>query len=156
MNVVKMTLAALMISASTLSIAQNTEKKEVKRAERADAVKKTAEQRVAARMEVLNSKLGLSDAQSNTIKTAMLEREKMRDELRTKYGTDKKALQENMKASNKKCREVMMSTFTAEQKTKFKELHKEQKANRGAKKEGKGKKAEKVKTEVDELEESEM
>ena len=41
MNVVKIALAALMISASTLSIAQTTEKKEVKKAERAEKVKKT-------------------------------------------------------------------------------------------------------------------
>ncbi|MBC7412884.1 MAG: hypothetical protein H7331_10585 [Bacteroidia bacterium] len=155
MKVVKIALATLIMGVSTLSIAQNTEKRDAKRAEKAEVAMKTAEQRVAARMEVLNSKLGLTDAQANKIKTAMLEREKTRDELRAKYGTDKKALKEKMKASNKKCREVMMSTLTDEQKTKLKELHKKQKTNKEAEKEGK-EKSKKEKSDVDELEESEM
>ncbi len=151
MKVVKMTLAALIVSASTLSIAQN---QKVGKPEQAiqQKIKKTAEQRVGARMEILNAKLGLNDAQSNKVKIAMLEREKTRDELITKYGENKKAIQENMQAPGKKCRDIMMSTFTDEQKTKFKDLQKNRKGN----KEGKVKKINKVKTEVDELEEVEM
>jgi hypothetical protein len=151
MNGIKLVSAAFMVCVSTLSMAQNVAK-----------IKKTADERVMARMEILNNKLGLNDAQSNKIKTAMLEREKTRDELTAKFGQDQKSIQENMKAPSAKCKEAMMSTMTDEQKAKFKELRKDHKQNKGekldkkdAKEKGKkmrGEQKEKIENEANDLE----
>ncbi len=114
MKTIKLVLVALMISATTVSMAQK--------------VKKTSEERVAKHMELLNTKLALNDAQSVKIKTALLDRAKIQDEMIAKYGKDKKAVHENMKTANKTCNAAMMSTLTDEQKVKLKEFRKENKA----------------------------
>lgn len=141
MKTIKLALAALMISATTVSMAQK--------------VKKTTEERVATQMELLNTKLGLNDAQSGKIKTALLERAKTHDEMIAKYGKDKKTVHENMKTANKTCNTAMMSTLTDEQKVKLKEFRKENKAkhkeNKSSKTEGDKKATSTTETAAEEL-----
>lgn len=96
------------------------------------AQKKTAEERVAKSMEVMEKNLTLTAEQKTSIYNAMLEKTKAVDALKEAAGKGNQPDAEQMKAISKTYNEVVKATLTAEQKAKAKEL----KAKEAAAKEG--------------------
>lgn len=126
-------LVALMLGASIgvteMATAQAAEAKQHGHAGKSDP-KMTPEQRVEKRLEKMKTKLNLTDAQVNNLRTIMREDaanlKATREAVKSAQGAEaKKAARQKMFAEMKTSKERISAVLTEEQRTKMKEQFKE-------------------------------
>jgi periplasmic protein CpxP/Spy len=104
--------------------------------------KKTAEERAKKSSERMEKELNFTVEQKNKIYELNLARAKKIDELRAKYGDDRKAIGKEMKPINMERKNQLMQILDKEQQEKhkaFKEKQKKLRAEKGGKGKGNGK-----------------
>ncbi len=124
MKIANLICAGLLL-VSNLLIAQQTKKSATK-----NTTKLSAEQRVEKWFSTVSPKLNLTDEQAPKLKALMIERAKLRDELRTKYGKDKQGIQNELKTTRATYATSLKSILSPEQMKQLRGMNKGRKANK--------------------------